>query len=409
MFHLFPDGIHFVERGLAEGLAFIGEPGFNRVESAGEFFIGRRQGCFRLDTELAREIDDTEQQVANFILDRYPFAMGHSLLEFSGFLADFGKHGRDIGPVKTDAGSLLLQLLGAHQGGQAGAGAVQVTLLLQALFLALDGVPLGQHFAGVGHCDLAKDMGVTADQLVAQPVGHAIQVEATGFGGDLGMQNRLQEQIAQFFAEQVGIARADGIDHLIGFLQDMGDQAFVGLLAIPGAAAGGAQAVNNGAQAGEGVGGIRGHAKPITAKAGLKTQNCVDSPGAMPTSCIPHRDVRVTLSFLPAMASAAVLNLNESNFQSEIAASDVPVIVDFWAEWCGPCRMLGPILDQLADEKAGSVKVAKVNVDENPGLATQFNVRSIPMLLFIKGGEVKDTVVGVQSKDALIKRLEALA
>lgn len=108
------------------------------------------------------------------------------------------------------------------------------------------------------------------------------------------------------------------------------------------------------------------------------------------------------------MASEHVLTLNESNFQSEISGSSVPVLVDFWAEWCGPCRMLGPILDQLADEKAGAVKVGKVNVDENPELAAQFSVRSIPMMVFIKDGEVKDTVVGVQSKDALIKRLEAL-
>ncbi len=104
-----------------------------------------------------------------------------------------------------------------------------------------------------------------------------------------------------------------------------------------------------------------------------------------------------------------LVTFTEANFDEEIANSTVPVIVDFWAEWCGPCRMLTPILDDLAKEKAGAVKIGKVNVDENPGLSAKFNVRSIPMLAFFKDGKQVDTVVGVQSKDALAKRLAALA
>lgn len=108
------------------------------------------------------------------------------------------------------------------------------------------------------------------------------------------------------------------------------------------------------------------------------------------------------------MASEHLIQLSEANFEAEITNSSIPVVVDFWAEWCGPCRMLTPILDELANEQAGVVKVAKVNVDEEPGLAAKFNVRSIPMLVFFKGGEAKDVVVGVQSKDAILTRVKGL-
>lgn len=104
------------------------------------------------------------------------------------------------------------------------------------------------------------------------------------------------------------------------------------------------------------------------------------------------------------------LQLNDSNFQSEVIESDVPVLVDFWAEWCGPCKMIGPVIDQLSGEVDGKAKVGKVNVDEARDLAVKYGVRSIPLLLFFKGGEVKDQIVGANvTKDQLKAKLEALA
>jgi thioredoxin 1 len=104
------------------------------------------------------------------------------------------------------------------------------------------------------------------------------------------------------------------------------------------------------------------------------------------------------------------LKLTEANFQSEVIDSDQPVLVDFWAEWCGPCKMIGPVIDQVASELNGTAKVGKVNVDEARELAVKYNVRSIPLLLFFKNGEVKDQIVGASvTKEQLKAKLQALA
>lgn len=102
------------------------------------------------------------------------------------------------------------------------------------------------------------------------------------------------------------------------------------------------------------------------------------------------------------------LQFTENNFEAEVIGSAVPVLVDFWATWCGPCKMISPIVDQIATEMAGTAKVGKVNVDDSASLATRFNVRSIPTLLFFKNGELVDTIVGATSKDNILSHLKAL-
>jgi len=109
------------------------------------------------------------------------------------------------------------------------------------------------------------------------------------------------------------------------------------------------------------------------------------------------------------MASKNVINLTMDNWETEVAKSDKPVLVDFWAVWCGPCRMLTPTIDKLADQFGDKVKVCKLNTDEVPDIAARYGIASIPQVLFFKGGEEpKERIVGVNSENAYIKVLNRL-
>ncbi|MFN9596208.1 MAG: thioredoxin [Bacteroidota bacterium] len=103
------------------------------------------------------------------------------------------------------------------------------------------------------------------------------------------------------------------------------------------------------------------------------------------------------------------IELTDANFDEIVLKSDKPVLVDFWAEWCGPCRMVGPVVEELSNDYQGKAIIGKVDVDSNPGISTRFGIRNIPTLLFIKGGQVVDKHVGVAPKNVLADKLNAIS
>ncbi|OQB16556.1 MAG: Thioredoxin-1 [Candidatus Omnitrophica bacterium ADurb.Bin205] len=102
----------------------------------------------------------------------------------------------------------------------------------------------------------------------------------------------------------------------------------------------------------------------------------------------------------------SIKNFTEASFKSEVLDSDLLVVVDFWAEWCGPCKMISPVIDELAKEYDGKVKIGKVDVDNNSSIASKYGVMSIPTLIFFKGGKIMSQVSGVQNKAALKQKIE---
>jgi thioredoxin 1 len=129
---------------------------------------------------------------------------------------------------------------------------------------------------------------------------------------------------------------------------------------------------------------------------------------AHPSGAAAHRNGEEIDNMSDIDPKSLVVHLTEVTFDEAVTGSDGPMVVDFWAPWCGPCRAIAPVLDQLAQERVGQATIAKVNVDEAPALAARFGIRAIPALMFFKDGAAVDTVVGAVPKSEIVKRLDAL-
>lgn len=105
--------------------------------------------------------------------------------------------------------------------------------------------------------------------------------------------------------------------------------------------------------------------------------------------------------------SEQIVHVTDGSFESEVLKSDQPVLIDYWAEWCGPCKMIAPVLDEIADEYAGKLKIAKLNIDDNPNTPPRYGIRGIPTLMLFKDGEVEATKVGAVSKSQLIAFIDS--
>jgi thioredoxin 1 len=146
----------------------------------------------------------------------------------------------------------------------------------------------------------------------------------------------------------------------------------------------------------------------VSIPAGVETGSIVKLTNALQVTDGHPGDILIQVKVKKRKIAAEVIELNNANFEDEVLKCSLPVIVDFWAPWCGPCRMIAPITEKLAEEYEGRIKLCKLNMDENPQTASKYQVRSIPQLLFFKDGEVVDEITGAVPESVLRSKAESV-